>query len=81
MNERILFLCPHGAAKSVIAAAYYQHLAAAHVIHLHVTSAGTQPDAEIAPAVVELLHTEGMDVTGLGWPRRADRHDPPRAGR
>ena len=64
MNERILFLCPHGAAKSVIAAAYCQQLAAAHGFQLHVTSAGTEPDPEIAPAVVELLRAEGMDVTG-----------------
>lgn len=62
MNERILFLCPHGAAKSVMAAAYCQQLAAAHGIELHITSAGTEPDLEVAPAVVELLRAEGIDV-------------------
>ena len=64
MNEQILFLCSHGAAKSVIAAAYCQQLAAAQGIQLRVTSAGTEPDPEIAPAVVELLRAEGIDVTG-----------------
>src|SRR5262245_42869700 len=74
MNERILFLCPHGAAKSVIAAAYCQQLAAAHDIQLHVTSAGTEPDPEIAPAVVELLRAEGMDVNGQR-PRRVTHEE------
>jgi arsenate reductase (thioredoxin) len=74
MNEHILFLCPHGAAKSVIAAAYCQRLAAAQGIELHVTSAGTEPDSEIAPAVVELLRAEDIDVTGHR-PRRVTRED------
>ena len=62
MSERILFLCPHGAAKSVIAAAYCRQLADQWSVPLHVTSAGTEPDAEVAPAVVALLRAEGIDV-------------------
>jgi arsenate reductase len=62
MGNRIVFLCPHGAAKSVIAAAYCQQLAAQSGVPLHVTSAGTEPDAEVAPAVVTLLRAEGIDV-------------------
>jgi arsenate reductase len=62
MNNRIVFLCPHGAAKSVIAAAYCRQLADQWGVPLHVTSAGTEPDAQVAPAVVTLLRTEGIDV-------------------
>jgi len=62
MSERIVFLCPHGAAKSVIAAAYCQQLADQWGVPLHITSAGTEPDAEVAPAVVALLRAEGIDV-------------------
>jgi arsenate reductase (thioredoxin) len=62
MSDRIVFLCPHGAAKSVIAAAYFRQLADQWGIPLHVTSAGTEPDAEVAPAVATLLRTEGIDV-------------------
>jgi arsenate reductase (thioredoxin) len=62
MNERIVFLCPHGAAKSVMAAAYCQQLADQWGVLVRVTSAGTEPDAEVSPAVVALLGSEGIDV-------------------
>jgi arsenate reductase (thioredoxin) len=62
MRDQIVFLCPHGAAKSVIAAAYCQQLADRHNLPLHATAAGTEPDAEFSPAVLELLRTEGIDV-------------------
>src|SRR5262245_59474435 len=80
MNKRILFLCPHGAAKSALAAAYCQQLAAAHDIQLQVMSAGTDPDSEVAPAVVELLRAEDIDVTGQR-PRRVTQEDLVRADR
>jgi arsenate reductase len=62
MPEQIVFLCPHAAAKSVMAAAYCGQLAAQSGVSLHITSAGTEPDAEVAPAVVTLLRAEGIDV-------------------
>jgi protein-tyrosine-phosphatase len=62
MHDRIVFLCPHGAAKSVIAAAYCQQLADRHNVPLRASAAGTEPDAEFSPAVLELLHTEGIEV-------------------
>lgn len=69
MPDRIVFLCPHAAAKSVIAAAYCGQLANQFGVSLHITSAGTEPDAELAPAVVALLRAEGIDVAGQR-PRR-----------
>ena len=63
MSDRIVFLCPHGAAKSVMAAAYCQRLATQWGIPLHITSAGTEPDAEVAPAIVARLRAEGIDVS------------------
>ena len=62
MTDQIVFLCPHGAAKSIIAAAYCQQLADRQNVPLCATAAGTEPDAEISPAVLELLRTEGIDV-------------------
>jgi arsenate reductase len=62
MPDQIVFLCPHAAAKSVMAAAYCQQLANQFGVSLHITSAGTEPDAELAPAVVALLRAEGIDV-------------------
>jgi protein-tyrosine-phosphatase len=62
MYRTILFLCPHNAAKSVLAAAYCQHLAAQCGLEVQVTSAGTEPDAIASPDVVALLRTEGLDI-------------------
>ncbi|MDX1438206.1 MAG: hypothetical protein R3335_15465, partial [Anaerolineales bacterium] len=63
MTLAILFLCPHNAAKSVIAAAYAGRLAAWHGIDVRIRSAGTDPDAAAAPAVVSRLQGEGLDVS------------------
>jgi protein-tyrosine-phosphatase len=62
MYRTILFLCPHSAAKSILAVAYCQYLAAQCGLEVHVTSAGTEPDATASPAVVALLRAEGLDV-------------------
>ena len=62
MRHTILFLCPHNAAKSVLAATYCQHLATKSGLEVQVTSAGTEPDATASPAVVSLLQSEGFDV-------------------
>jgi protein-tyrosine-phosphatase len=59
-----LFLCPHYAAKSVIAAAYFERLAAGRVVTLHATSAGTDPGPGVSPGVAAALLTEGIDVRG-----------------
>jgi arsenate reductase len=70
----VLFLCPHGAAKSVLAAARFQQLAASHGLDLDADAAGTDPDAEVSPAVAEALRMDGIDVSGQR-PRRVTRAD------
>jgi protein-tyrosine-phosphatase len=74
MKPTILFLCPHGAAKSVMAAAYAQHFATQYDLDLQITSAGTEPDPEVAPAVAALLQSEGIDVSAQ-IPRRLTQAD------
>jgi arsenate reductase len=74
MHHTILFLCPHGAAKSVLAAAYCQHLLAQYGLKVQVTSAGTEPDAAVSPEVVALLRSEGLDVA-YHRPRRVSREE------
>lgn len=74
MTKTILFLCPHAAAKSVIAAAYCQKLADQLDLELNIDSAGTEPDAKVAPAVVELLRAEGIDVASH-VPRRVTHEE------
>jgi len=60
--QTILFMCPHGAAKSVLASAYFQRLAKERGLNVRVTSAGTQPDGQVAPAVAAHLITNGYAV-------------------
>jgi arsenate reductase (thioredoxin) len=74
MDQTILFLCPHNAAKSVMGAAYYQRLAGQHGLELHVTSAGTEPGPAISPAVAELLRKEGFCVANYR-PRSVSREE------
>ena len=62
MSNLVLFLCPHNAAKSVLALAYFRDLAARHGLPHVADSAGTDPDAEVWPSVVELLRADGIAV-------------------
>ena len=73
-SKTVLFLCPHNAAKSVIAAAYWNRLAAERGLDIAAVSAGTEPSPAVAPAVVEALRAEGLDVAGH-QPRRATEHE------
>lgn len=61
-RRTIVFLCPHNAAKSVIAAAYWQRLAEQRGWHVWATSAGTDPDPAVSPGVAAALLAEGIDV-------------------
>lgn len=63
MPDKILFLCPHHAAKSVIAVAYFNQLAHQHGLDSIADSAGTEPDEHVSPIVVAMLKQEGMDVS------------------
>jgi arsenate reductase len=74
MRPTILFLCPHAAAKSVLAAAYCQRLARQRGLDVQITSAGTEPDATVSPSIVELLRAEGLDVAHH-TPRRVTQEE------
>jgi hypothetical protein len=60
LQSRVLFVCPHGAAKSVVAAAHFRRLSAARGLAVGATAAGTEPDAELAPGAVKGLAAEGL---------------------
>jgi protein-tyrosine-phosphatase len=62
-RPRILFVCLHGAAKSVVAAAHFRRLAAGRGVVADAVAAGTQPDAELAPAAVKGLAGDGLPAT------------------
>ena len=71
---RVLFMCPHGAAKSVLASAYFARMAKERGLNVLVDFAGTEPDAEVAPKVVEHLKKQGYSISQRS-PRRATPSD------
>ena len=72
MSQTILFLCPHGVAKSVMAAAITQRIALEAGLDFQVSNAGTEPDEFIPAKVIDLLAKVGLDVST--WrPRRPER--------
>jgi arsenate reductase len=70
----VLFMCPHGAAKSVLASAYFQRLAKERGLNVRVTSAGTDPDAQVSSAVARHLENNGYEVP-VTKPRLATAQD------
>ena len=57
--KMVLFVCPHGAAKSVLAGSYFNRFAAELGLEARAIARGTEPDAEISDRVRH-------DV-GSGW--------------
>ncbi len=58
--RRVLFVCLHGAAKSVVAAAHFRRQAAGQGLALGAVAAGVEPDPEMAPAAVKGLAGDGL---------------------
>jgi protein-tyrosine-phosphatase len=76
----VLFVCLHGAAKSVLAAAHFQRLADRRGLGVRADFAGTEPEPAIAPGVLEALRAEGIDL-GARRPRRVTPEEMARAWR
>ena len=57
----VLFVCQHGAAKSVIAARQLVALAQARGLSLKASAAGVEPDEVIPPHVTAGLREDGVD--------------------
>jgi len=62
-RQRVLFVCLHGAAKSVVGAAHFRRLAAERGLAIDAVAAGTEPDAELAPGAVKGLADDGLAPT------------------
>jgi protein-tyrosine-phosphatase len=65
VTQTILFLCPHAAAKSVLAMTYFNDLAIRAGLDVAVDNAGTEPDPAINLGVAAFLLDEGFDLTGF----------------
>jgi protein-tyrosine-phosphatase len=58
----VVFVCEHGSAKSVIAAAHFNRLAAARRLPYHAVARGTSPDPDVPAGVVNGLAADGLKV-------------------
>jgi arsenate reductase len=63
-GQSIVFVCEHGSAKSVVAAAHFNRIAAKRGLGLLAVSRGTDPDTEIAPAADAGLRADGLEAVG-----------------
>lgn len=59
---RVVFVCLHGAAKSVVAAAHFERLARARGLAVAALARGTEPDPDLSPAARRGLAAEGLDA-------------------
>lgn len=59
----IVFVCEHGAAKSVIAAAHFNKLAFEKNLGIRAIARGTNPDLEFSPGIIAALRDEGLTPT------------------
>jgi arsenate reductase (thioredoxin) len=62
-SSTVVFVCEHGAAKSVIAAAHFNRLARERGLPFHAVSRGTKPDEVVAAGVRTGLASDGIDVS------------------
>jgi arsenate reductase len=74
----VLFMCPHGAAKSLMASAYFQQAAKERGLNVIVDSAGTEPDPQLSKGVVAHLQKNGYAIP-IDKPRAATAADMKRA--
>jgi arsenate reductase len=61
-TQTVLFVCEHGAAKSVVAAAHFNKLASERGLPFRAISRGTAPDAAVPSRIADGLRSEGMSV-------------------
>lgn len=59
-NNTIIFVCEHGAAKSILAAAYFNQIASTNGLDLQAIARGTNPDPQVSELVVNRLAKEGL---------------------
>ena len=70
----VLFVCEHGAAKSVIAAAYFDKLAKEQRLPHRAAFRGVNPDAVLNPVARKGLEQDGIETSG--WkPARLTQQD------
>ena len=62
VQPAVVFVCEHGAAKSVIATAYFNKLARERGLPYRATFRGTDPQAELSVSALKGLHEDGIEI-------------------
>lgn len=73
-KPKVVFVCEHGAAKSVLAAAEFERIAKEHGLSFEILARGTNIDPELAPSVVKGLKADGL-VPAIPKPLKVDAKD------
>ena len=70
----VLFICPHGAAKSVLASAYFERAARERGLNVRVETAGIEPQEAVSTVVADHLRKNGYAIP-ITKPRAATSAD------
>ena len=71
-DPTVVFVCEHGAAKSVIAAAYFNKIAGERGLRARAIYRGVNPDAELSASALKGLREDGLTVPAERPSRIAD---------
>ncbi len=80
MTTHVLILCTHNSARSVLAEAMLNHLAAEAGRDVRAHSAGSAPSGRINPFAIEALANAGVDTSGFrskSWDEFTEEGAPP----
>jgi protein-tyrosine-phosphatase len=59
-STRVVFVCEHGAALSVVSAAYFNKIAKEERLNLHAVARGTEPQKEVSISARTGLNSDGI---------------------
>lgn len=72
--KQVLFVCEHGSAKSVVAAAHFKALAEKENLELTIISRGINPDETVPQKINDFLKTDGLPQH-TGTPQKVSSND------
>lgn len=72
--KSIVFVCEHGAAKSLMAASFFNRVAAEQKLNVRAICRGTSPEAEVSAGVIAYLKKEGIDFA-ISKPQALSKKD------
>ena len=70
----IIFVCEHGAAKSILSAAIFNKMAEERGLNIRAIARGTNPDPEISPKVAAGLQADGL-ASSESAPKKISKAD------